>query len=117
VILRNEALTYDSLIIGVSHHYFGNDDWEKGPGLKTVENALEIRRRILLHLKPQKTDPEKRRAWLTFDCRRRTTVELAGAIAELAYNTLKISAILTRLKPEFCWKEWSASALSTKLIS
>jgi len=69
VILRNEALTYDSLIIatGVSHHYFGNDDWEKvAPGLKTVENALE-RRRILLHLKPQKeADPEKRRAWLTF---------------------------------------------------
>jgi len=56
VILRNEALTYDSLIAtGVSHHYFGNDDWEKvAPGLKTVENALEIRRRILLHLKPQK---------------------------------------------------------------
>jgi len=49
--------TYDSLIIatGVSHHYFGNDDWEKvAPGLKTVENALEIRRRILLHLKLQK---------------------------------------------------------------
>jgi len=57
VILPNEALTYDSLIIatGVSHHYFGNDDWEKVvPGLKTVENALEIRRRILLHLKLQK---------------------------------------------------------------
>jgi len=45
-VITNEA-TYDSLIIatGVSHHYFGNDDWEKvAPGLKTVENALEIRR-------------------------------------------------------------------------
>jgi len=51
VILRNEELPYDSLIIatGVSHHYFGNDDWEKvAPGLKTVENALEMRRRIFL---------------------------------------------------------------------
>ena len=51
VILRNEELPYDSLIIatGVSHHYFGNDDWEKvAPGLKTVENALEMRRRIFV---------------------------------------------------------------------
>jgi len=57
-----------------------------------VENALEMRRRILLPLKPQKeADPEKRRAWLTFVIvgGGPTGVELAGAIAELAYNSLK----------------------------
>jgi len=59
VILRNEALTYDSLIItGVSHHYFGNDDWEKKvPGLKTVENALE-KRRCIVAFEAAEADPE-----------------------------------------------------------
>lgn len=96
VILRNEELPYDSLIIatGVSHHYFGNDDWEKvAPGLKTVENALEMRRRIFVAFEAaeKEADPEKRRAWLTFVIvgGGPTGVELAGAIAELAYNTLK----------------------------
>ena len=49
VILRGGELDYDTLIIatGVSHHYFGNDQWQDvAPGLKTVEDALEIRRRI-----------------------------------------------------------------------
>ena len=96
VILRNEKLPYDSLIIatGVSHHYFGNDDWENAaPGLKTVENALEMRRRIFVAFEAaeREADPEKRRAWLTFVIvgGGPTGVELAGAIAELAYNTLK----------------------------
>ena len=97
VILRNgEELPYDSLIIatGVSHHYFGNDDWAKdAPGLKTVEDALEMRRRIFLAFEAaeKETDPEKRRAWLTFVVvgGGPTGVELAGAIAELAYSTLK----------------------------
>ena len=96
VILGNEKLPYDSLIIatGVSHHYFGNDDWEKvAPGLKTVENALEMRRRIFVAFEAaeKEVDPEKRRAWLTFVIigGGPTGVELAGAIAELAYNTLK----------------------------
>jgi len=96
VILRNEELTYDSLIIatGVSHHYFGNDAWETvAPGLKTVEDALEMRRRIFVAFEAaeQETDPEKRRAWLTFVVvgGGPTGVELAGAIAELAYSTLK----------------------------
>ena len=51
VILQNEELTYDSLIVatGVSHYYFGNDEWATvAPGLKTVEDALEMRRRIFL---------------------------------------------------------------------
>jgi len=96
VILRNEELPYDSLIVatGVSHHYFGNDDWATvAPGLKTVEDALEIRRQIFVAFEAaeKETDPEKRRAWLTFVIvgGGPTGVELAGAIAELAYSTLK----------------------------
>jgi len=96
VILPNEELNYDSLIIatGVSHHYFGNDEWEKfAPGLKTVEDALEMRRRIFVAFEAaeKETDPEKRRAWLTFVIvgGGPTGVELAGAIAELAYSTLQ----------------------------
>jgi NADH dehydrogenase len=96
IILRNGELAYDSLIVatGVSHHYFGNDNWaEVAPGLKTVEDALEMRRRIFLAFEAaeKETDPAKRRAWLTFAIvgGGPTGVELAGAIAELAYSTLK----------------------------
>ena len=96
VILQNEELAYDSLIVatGVSHHYFGNDIWETvAPGLKTVEDALLMRRRIFMAFEAaeKETDPEKRRAWLTFVVvgGGPTGVELAGAIAELAYSTLK----------------------------
>ena len=51
VIMREGILNYDHLIIGtgVSHHYFGNEHWEKdAPGLKSIENALDIRRKIFL---------------------------------------------------------------------
>ena len=51
VVLRDGEVSYDSLLVatGVSHHYFGRDEWaEEAPGLKTVEDALDIRRRILL---------------------------------------------------------------------
>lgn len=96
VILQGEELTYDTLIVatGVSHHYFGKDEWETvAPGLKTVENALEMRRRIFMAFEAaeKETDPEKRRAWLTFVIvgGGPTGVELAGAIAELAFSTLK----------------------------
>ena len=94
--LQNKELTYDTLIVatGVSHHYFGNEQWApKAPGLKTVEDALELRRRIFLAFEAaeKETDPEKRRAWLTFVLvgGGPTGVELAGALAELAYSTLK----------------------------
>jgi NADH dehydrogenase len=94
--LQNEEVAYDTLIVatGVSHHYFGNDQWSaKAPGLKTVEDALEIRRRIFLAFEAaeKETDPEKRSAWLTFVIAGGgpTGVELAGALAELAYSTLK----------------------------
>lgn len=96
VVLQNEEINYDSLIVatGVSHFYFGNDDWEKvAPGLKTVEDALEMRRKIFLAFEAaeKEIDPAKRQAWLTFVVvgGGPTGVELAGAIAELAYTTLK----------------------------
>lgn len=96
VVLNSGEISYDSLIIatGVSHHYFGNEQWATlAPGLKTVENALEMRRRIFLAFEAaeKETDPEKRRAWLTFAIvgGGPTGVELAGAIAELAFAALK----------------------------
>ena len=94
--LNKGQLNYDTLIVatGVSHHYFGNEQWAPtAPGLKTVEDALEMRRRIFVAFESaeKETDPEKRRAWLTFVVigGGPTGVELAGAIAELAYSTLK----------------------------
>ncbi len=96
VITRGQQLPYDTLILatGVSHHYFGNDQWKTtAPGLKTVEDALEMRRRIFMAFEAaeKETDPSKRQAWLTFVIvgGGPTGVELAGAIAELAFNTLK----------------------------
>ncbi|HIK56127.1 MAG TPA: NAD(P)/FAD-dependent oxidoreductase [Synechococcales cyanobacterium M55_K2018_004] len=94
--LNGGDVPYDTLIVatGVSHHYFGNDQWrDVAPGLKTVEDALEMRRRIFsaFEAAEKETDPEKRKAWLTFVIvgGGPTGVELAGAIAELAFHTLK----------------------------
>jgi NADH dehydrogenase len=96
VILRDGQVGYDTLIVstGVSHHYFGNEQWaETAPGLKTIEDALDIRRRIFLAFEAaeRETDPLKRRAWLTFVVvgGGPTGVELAGALGELAHKTLK----------------------------
>ena len=96
VLQQGESLSYDTLIVatGVSHHYFGNDQWKQtAPGLKTIEDALEMRRRIFVAFEAaeKETDPEQRRAWLTFVIvgGGPTGVELAGAIAELAFKTLK----------------------------
>lgn len=96
VTTRGGEIGYDTLVVatGVSHHYFGNEHWKTvAPGLKTVEDALEMRRRIFLAFEAaeQESDPEKRQALLTFVIvgAGPTGVELAGAIAELAYNTLK----------------------------
>ena len=86
---------YDSLILatGARHAYFGHDDWEKfAPGLKTLEDATTIRRKLLLAFEAAEraTDPAKRRALLTFVLigAGPTGVELAGAIIELARLTL-----------------------------
>ena len=91
-----EALDYDALVVatGVSHHYFGNDQWQDdAPGLKTVEDALEMRRRIFMAFEAaeKETDPEKRQALLTFVVvgGGPTGVELAGAIAEIAHQSVK----------------------------
>ncbi|MEO0350306.1 MAG: FAD-dependent oxidoreductase, partial [Cyanobacteria bacterium P01_A01_bin.15] len=86
---RNETVPYDSLILatGSSHHYFGNDHWSDiAPGMKTIEDALEVRRRIFLAFEAaeKESDPERRKALLTFLVvgAGPTGVELAGALAE-----------------------------------
>jgi NADH dehydrogenase len=94
--LRDGVLTYDTLVVatGVRHAYFGNDHWEGvAHGLKTIEDALEIRRQIFLAFEAaeRETDPEVQRQWMTFVVvgGGPTGVELAGALAELAHETLK----------------------------
>ncbi len=89
-------LPYDTLVIasGSGHSYFGRDDWaQAAPALKTLEDAIEIRRRILLAFEAAEraTDVDERRAWLTFVVigGGPTGVEMAGAIGEMARNTLK----------------------------
>ena len=97
VLLADGAqLPYDFLVIatGATHSYFGHDDWEAvAPGLKSIEDALEIRRRIFLAFEAAEraTDPEQRRAWLTFVIigGGATGVELAGALSEIARQSLR----------------------------
>ena len=91
-----ESLRYDELIVatGATHSYFGNDAWAAhAPGLKTLEDALEIRRRILLAYEhaEREDDPVRRAAWLTFVVigAGATGVELAGTLAEIARHTLR----------------------------
>ena len=90
-----DALPYDTLILatGARHAYFGHDEWEPfAPGLKTLEDATTLRRRILVAFEraERETDPERRAALLTFVIvgAGPTGVELAGTIAELAQDTL-----------------------------
>jgi NADH dehydrogenase len=90
-----DALPYDTLILatGVRHAYFGHDEWEPfAPGLKTLEDATTLRRRILVAFEraERETDPQRRAALLTFVIigAGPTGVELAGTIAELAQDTL-----------------------------
>jgi NADH:ubiquinone reductase (H+-translocating) len=87
---------YDALIVasGAGHSYFGNEEWaEYAPGLKTVEDAVEIRRRILIAYEAaeQESDEQRRRAWMTFVVvgAGPTGVELAGALGEIAHETLR----------------------------
>ncbi|MGB9067048.1 MAG: NAD(P)/FAD-dependent oxidoreductase [Candidatus Acidiferrales bacterium] len=96
VMLSDGALDYDTLIVatGSSHQYFGHEEWAQwAPGLKTIEDATDMRRRILLAFETaeRETDPEKRRALMTFVIvgGGPTGVELAGALAEIANDTLK----------------------------
>ncbi len=90
-----DTLPYDTLVLatGVRHAYFGHDEWEPfAPGLKTLEDATTLRRRILVAFEraERESDPDRRAALLTFVIvgAGPTGVELAGTIAELARDTL-----------------------------
>jgi NADH dehydrogenase len=90
-----DALPYDTLVLatGARHAYFGHDEWEPfAPGLKTLEDATTLRRRILVAFEraERETDPARRGALMTFVIvgAGPTGVELAGTIAELARDTL-----------------------------
>ena len=96
VFADGDTIAYDSLIVatGVSHDYFGNDRWRaNAPGLKTMEDALEMRRNVLYAFEAaeREPNPKRRRAWLNFVIvgAGPTGVELAGALGELANDTLK----------------------------
>jgi NADH:ubiquinone reductase (H+-translocating) len=95
LVLSDGRLPYDFLIVatGARHAYFGHDEWERfAPGLKSLEDALEIRRRILLAFEraERETDPERRRNLLTFVVvgAGPTGVELSAAIAEISREVL-----------------------------
>jgi NADH dehydrogenase len=91
-----QTVEYDTLIVatGSTDSYFGHDDWRRdAPSLKTLEEATEIRARILFAFEAaeREPDPEKQREWLTFAIvgGGPTGVELAGALAEIAHDTLR----------------------------
>jgi NADH dehydrogenase FAD-containing subunit/uncharacterized membrane protein YphA (DoxX/SURF4 family) len=96
VLLGRGRIGYDYLVLatGAQHSYFGHDDWAPfAPGLKRLEDATDIRRRLLVAFEEAENsdDPDERRAWLTFVIvgGGPTGVELAGAIAELARHGLE----------------------------
>jgi NADH dehydrogenase len=89
-------IAYDSLIVatGARFSYFGNEEWAKrAPGLKSLEDAAEIRRRILIAFEAaeREHDPARRAEWMTFVVvgGGPTGVELAGALGEIANDTLR----------------------------
>jgi NADH dehydrogenase len=89
-------IPYDTLVVatGARHAYFGHDDWATvAPGLKSIEDATEMRRRILVAFEAaeREADPARRRAWMTFIVvgGGPTGAELAGALGEIANDTLR----------------------------
>jgi NADH:ubiquinone reductase (H+-translocating) len=95
VYLGEQAFEYDYLIVasGAGHAYFGHDEWaQHARGLKTLDDALAIRTRILTAFERAEleTDAQRREAWLTFAIigGGPTGVELAGTLAEIARHTL-----------------------------
>jgi NADH dehydrogenase len=93
--LADGAVAYDILIIatGATHSYFSHPEWEENaPGLKTIEDALEIRHRVLraFEAAERENDPERQKAWLNFVIvgAGPTGVELAGALSEIARQTM-----------------------------
>ncbi len=96
IALKKGLVGYDYLIVatGVDKNYFGNESWqENAPGLKTIEDALAIRNKILYAFEAAEIEKNQavRKAWLTFVVigGGPTGVELSGAIAELAFKTLR----------------------------
>jgi NADH dehydrogenase len=94
--LTDGSVDFDYLVVatGSTHSYFGHDEWAPfSPGLKTVEDALEVRRRVLLAFEAaeRENDPELRKEWLTFVLvgGGPTGVEMAGALAEISKQILK----------------------------
>lgn len=90
----SSRIPYDHLIVasGATHSYFGHDDWEKyAPGLKTVEDALLIRHRILVAFEQAEREPQLRDEYLTFVVvgAGPTGVELAGAMKEIAMHAME----------------------------
>lgn len=92
----DDCIPYDTLIVatGATHSYFGNDQWKEfAPGLKTTEDAIEMRHRIFYAFEAAETakTEEERKAWMTFVIvgAGPTGCELAGALGELANDTLK----------------------------
>ncbi len=90
------TLDFDYLLLasGATHAYFGHDEWARhAPGLKTLDDALQLRRHLLLAFERAEAepDPELRAAWLSFAIvgGGPTGVELAGTLAEIARHTLK----------------------------
>ncbi|HLX43262.1 MAG TPA: NAD(P)/FAD-dependent oxidoreductase [Bryobacteraceae bacterium] len=90
------SIPYDTLIVaaGAQNYYFGNHDWPAvAPGLKSIEDATAVRHKILYAFEAaeREEDPERRRAWLTFVIvgGGPTGVELGGALAEIATDTLR----------------------------
>jgi len=95
VMLTDGSMSYDYLVLatGVTHSYFGHDEWEaNAPGLKSIDDALRIRNRFLLAYEraESESDPLRRREWLTFVVvgGGPTGVELAGALSEIARHTM-----------------------------
>jgi NADH dehydrogenase len=95
VILSDGTLHYDYLVVatGATHSYFGHPEWERdAPGLKSIDDALTIRRRILLAFEAaeRELDPERQAAYLTFVVvgAGPTGAELAGALSEIARQTM-----------------------------
>jgi len=96
LILKDGLIPYDSLIVacGAQNHYFGHADWQEvSPGLKSMEDAMDVRRKVLYAFEAaeREHDPARRKAWLTFVIAGGgpTGVELAGALAEIAHDTLR----------------------------
>jgi NADH:ubiquinone reductase (H+-translocating) len=89
-------IPYDTLVVatGARHSYFGHDEWARfAPGLKSIDDATEVRRRILISFEAAEREhvPERRREWMTFVVvgGGPTGVELAGALGEIANDTLE----------------------------